>query len=178
MITKPDNIAPQKGHGSPWGRIQHVETLAPGIVAVETAGHGGIWVSLDRLASIPQKHRDYAARWSGSEQWYEEDCAAACIVVAFGSELPRGDVEEARACVARWIEGGASWDAHLYGIRLARGSRSAKVVRTAPGMWEVWRYDNAATSPLNLPSDATRLSYHQARRLARLWVNGANGGVA
>lgn len=63
------------GSRSPWGAVQHAEEVAPGILRVGTAGHGGLKVTKQRNAAIPPAFR----RRSG---WYEED-DEACIVAAF-----------------------------------------------------------------------------------------------
>jgi hypothetical protein len=52
---------------SPWGAIQDKRELAPGIWSVSTAGHGGIKLSRERNAAVP----DYMRAEGG---WYEEDC--------------------------------------------------------------------------------------------------------
>jgi len=75
---------------TPWGLSQTVEYIsgndtggATGVLFVTTASHGGYYVPRDQLHKITAERRAYAARWSGSEQWYEEDCAAAIIPVSF-----------------------------------------------------------------------------------------------
>lgn len=69
-------------YSSPWGPIQHQVTLAPGIVQVSTAGHGGIWISPERLAEMPEDIRT-AKNYSGDPQWFEEDCDWAKVILAF-----------------------------------------------------------------------------------------------
>ena len=64
------------GKSSPWGIVQDEEVIAPGIILVTTPSHGGIWVSPELLGRVQVAMRDYAADWSGSPSWYEEDCAA------------------------------------------------------------------------------------------------------
>lgn len=67
---------------SPWGPVQTCDELAKGLLAVSTAGHGGIYVPAKQLHRIRPEWRAYAARWSGSEQWYEEDCAWALVALS------------------------------------------------------------------------------------------------
>lgn len=64
---------------SPWGAIQDKRELAPGIWSVSTAGHGGIKLSRERNAAMP----DYMRNEGG---WYEEDCewAKAAVVHPIG----------------------------------------------------------------------------------------------
>jgi hypothetical protein len=57
----------REGQSSPWGSIQHVERLAPGVWSASTAGHGGIKLSPARNKAIPAAART-------SDGWYEEDC--------------------------------------------------------------------------------------------------------
>lgn len=91
------------GKSSPWGIVQDEETIADGIVYVSTASHGGIWVSPELLGRVQEAMRDYAAYWSGSSQWFEEDCAAQCVVVSFPELFPAEQVERAQAIVDRYV---------------------------------------------------------------------------
>lgn len=88
---------------SPWGAVQDSEVIADGIVYVSTASHGGIWVSADRLPRIQKVFQDYAEYWSGSCQWFEEDCAAQCVVVSFPEYFGPDQVESAWATVRRYV---------------------------------------------------------------------------
>ena len=45
---------------SPWGMVQTQKDLAPGITAVTTASHGGIYVAPDLLAKMPIKSTAYS----------------------------------------------------------------------------------------------------------------------
>lgn len=51
---------------SPWGEVQFAKILAPGIVLVDTAGHGGVGLSEARIAEMPEDART-------GDGWYEED---------------------------------------------------------------------------------------------------------
>ena len=62
------------GKSSPWGTVQDEEQIADGIIYVSTASHGGIWVDRELMHRITKEMKDYAAYWSGSSQWFEEDC--------------------------------------------------------------------------------------------------------
>jgi hypothetical protein len=61
---------------SPWGKIQETRELAPGIWTVSTAGHGGVKLSRERNAGMP----DYMRNEGG---WYEEDCEWAKVAVVY-----------------------------------------------------------------------------------------------
>ncbi len=63
---------------SPWGKVQTQKELAPGIIAVTTASHGGIWVAPDKLEKMPIKATGYS--YGG---WFEEDCDWALVALAF-----------------------------------------------------------------------------------------------
>lgn len=91
------------GKSSPWGIVQDEETIAEGIVYVSTASHGGIWVSPELLGRVQEAMRDYAAYWSGSSSWFEEDCAAQCVVVSFPEHFPAEQVERAQVIVDRYV---------------------------------------------------------------------------
>lgn len=65
---------------TPWGSSQSVITIAPGIVVVDTAGHGGVKLDRKRNAKIP-----LGARTEGG--WYEEDCEALIPLVVFYDEM-------------------------------------------------------------------------------------------
>ena len=60
---------PRAGSPSPWGTVQYVYPYAEGVISVGTAGHGGIWLSDERLAQMP-------ANEQSTDGWYEEDCEA------------------------------------------------------------------------------------------------------
>ena len=91
------------GKSSPWGIVQDEEIIAEGIVYVSTASHGGIWVSRELIGRVQRTMRDYAAYWSGSENWFEEDCAAQCVVVSFPEHFGADQVERAWRTVKRYV---------------------------------------------------------------------------
>lgn len=72
------------GCNTPWGPAQTVKDLGRGVTLVSTAGHGGIFVPAKLLRYIPEREQAYAAQWSGSRQWYEEDCAMAIPLYRLG----------------------------------------------------------------------------------------------
>ena len=77
------DVTPVLGDPSPWDRIQSITAIGQGIVGIGTAGHGGLFVPHAQLHAIPQAWQDYAARWTGSPQYYEEDCASALVALSF-----------------------------------------------------------------------------------------------
>lgn len=85
---------------TPWGFSDHVVPLGDrGILSVGTPSHGGIFVPLDLLDEIPGDGLAYAKRWSGSEQWFEEDCAWAFVAATFTELFPEGAVTAAKGIV-------------------------------------------------------------------------------
>ena len=81
---------------TPWGAAHHATKLGRGIVCVSTASHGGLFVPAELLDQIPADRRADAKRWSGSEQWYEEDCCACYVIVAFPDLFGAGEVANAK----------------------------------------------------------------------------------
>lgn len=68
------------GIETPWGTADHVRNIGGECYAVATSGHGGIFVPDEQLYKIPDAERHLAMRWSGSPNWYEEDCCAASVL--------------------------------------------------------------------------------------------------
>jgi len=58
---------------SPWGRVQHSETLCPGVFLVSTAGHGGIMVSKEMTAILSPAAIKCGDKYNGYLA-FEEDC--------------------------------------------------------------------------------------------------------
>ena len=73
------NVSPEP-KDSPWGPVQHAEQVAPGIWSVGTAGHGGIMLSIERNAAMPECLR----RKNGC---YEEDCEWALVALFYKDEF-------------------------------------------------------------------------------------------
>ena len=85
MTTTLRVTMPKEGGSSPWGAIQDVSTILPGMWWVSTASHGGIKLSLERQQQIPATLRR-PGRDSG-KSWYEEDCEWAVPYCVFEDEL-------------------------------------------------------------------------------------------
>jgi hypothetical protein len=70
---------------TPWGAADYVTEILEGVHNVSTPSHGGIKLSRERNAAIP----DYMRKAGG---WYEEDCDWCIPFVAFEAEIrARGD---------------------------------------------------------------------------------------
>ena len=66
---------------TPWGAIQTYNELAEGVYTVDTAGHGGIWLSDERIAQLPDHYRSWA---SDDRRWHEEDEDAPLVLQYLG----------------------------------------------------------------------------------------------
>ena len=87
---------------SPWGEVQHRQEEAPGIVFLETAGHGGYWVSKQRFDAMPEHLRCNSR--GKALRFFEEDCEVALVALAFPEELSdKVDVEVATKTVREWF---------------------------------------------------------------------------
>ena len=76
------------GMYTPWGTASSITDIGSGIKHVTTPSHGGYFVPNAKLASIPEEHQAVAASWSGSRNWYEEDCCWAYVCLAFPHLFP------------------------------------------------------------------------------------------
>ena len=90
-------FTPRVGGSSPWDRIQTALILAPGIVSVSTAGHGGIWISPEREHQIPANVRAIARQYAPAP-WYEEDCDCVIPALWFAPELEATQADFIRHC--------------------------------------------------------------------------------
>ena len=70
-----------EGMETPWGVAQTVTVIADGIESVSTSSHGGIRLSAERQAQMPE--RFVGLNKYGRGCWYEEDCEWALVAVAF-----------------------------------------------------------------------------------------------
>lgn len=80
---------------TPWGPSQSIKEVAPGIVWVDTAGHGGFKVDDDLNGQIPGYMRS-------PDGFYEEDVEWARVVVSFPGSFSAKDLAEARRTIMSW----------------------------------------------------------------------------
>jgi hypothetical protein len=71
---------PREKSLTPWGSADFVEVLTPGIVSVSTPSHGGIWLA-------PHLNAEIHPVWRSDDGWYEEDCEANIVLLAFPGAL-------------------------------------------------------------------------------------------
>lgn len=97
------------GKKSPWGKIQNSNTIIGGIVAVSTASHGGIKLSRERNATMPE----YLRQPGG---WYEEDSEWCLPYVVFQAELLLSGDERAKRVIidGKHISTFKNWFPDLY----------------------------------------------------------------
>ena len=63
-----------------WGTLNSSDTIAPGIQWISGSDHGGFLLSHARLAEMPV---DLRGESFTSDEYFEEDCSAVAIVLAF-----------------------------------------------------------------------------------------------
>jgi hypothetical protein len=82
---------PTIGSNSPWGTVDNIERVCPGIVFVFTSSHGGVWVASRLMNLIPLKWR--TTNFSPG-QWFEEDCDW-CIPFVYLADIIRKTGDDA-----------------------------------------------------------------------------------
>lgn len=85
---------------TPWGIAQHIHEIAPGIVSYSTASHGGIYLSPERVAEMPQSLQDFVpfgGPQKGPGRWYEEDCDWSVAALAFPQFFAEDEVRQAHS---------------------------------------------------------------------------------
>ena len=70
-------VNPVRTSDSPWGRIEHVETLAAGVDLVATASHGGLRLSEEVQDRLPA---DLLTCFYHGPGWAEEDCETPLVL--------------------------------------------------------------------------------------------------
>jgi len=89
------------GTPCPWGEIQGYEFIAPGIIFYTTGGHGGFLVARERYEEMPQHLRECSFT---KDQWFEEDCSACAVILAFPQYFSTRQIESARDTYARYYK--------------------------------------------------------------------------
>lgn len=75
---------------SPWGRVQDWTQHGDGIEFVSTAGHGGFHLDRTRMQTFRKLFPRFDTYAGGP--WFEEDCDAALVIVAFPDRFSREEV--------------------------------------------------------------------------------------
>jgi len=84
---------------TPWGASQDQAVIAPGITFYSTAGHGGLKISKELNARVPDYFKGDSLKDAG---WYEEDVDASIVIVAFPEKFSADQFEQAKAALKRW----------------------------------------------------------------------------
>lgn len=133
-MSAPTAGMPAPGGTSPWGVIDHVVAVAPGIAFVTTPSHGGYYLAPDRLQAVD-------ARWGCPGPWFEEDRDWAVVAFTFPDQFTAAQPSAALAH-ADAILRAALPDAYeaITGRSVAPGESSARdgarFIRANPeGMW-------------------------------------------
>lgn len=84
---------------TPWGPSQETTRIARGITFYSTAGHGGFKLSAGRNAIIRKEVKDRTWGLRGHDGWYEEDCDAALVVMAFPEHFSAQQIQNAAQMV-------------------------------------------------------------------------------
>jgi hypothetical protein len=94
-------------HQTPWGIADSTYEIADGILSHHTASHGGIELSPERHAALQSKFRFHT--FAGG-RWYEEDCDACAVVIAFPDAFPAHKVPLAIQAAKAFL----SWEQRDY----------------------------------------------------------------
>ena len=70
---------------TPWGKPDHHEVLAPGIVSYTTPSHGGIHLDAERQAALPEGAA--ALNFLHSAEWWEEDLDWVVPYLLFAADI-------------------------------------------------------------------------------------------
>ena len=82
---------------TPWGKSDHKKEYVKGITFYGTPGHGGFKVSKHVLAVMPKAYVN-------EDGWYEEDCEALKVYMAFPHLFPRLDMESIQKSYDHWFD--------------------------------------------------------------------------
>lgn len=122
---------------TPWGPSQQRVLIADGITRHHTASHGGVHLSVDRMLTF-RSIFPLAQLWAGSP-WFEEDCDAALVELAF----PEHFTDRALYNALRSARGRDDIDLPAY-FATERGravaERSEAFGKTIANRWEVASY--------------------------------------
>lgn len=70
---------------TPWGNSDHQTTLAEGIIDYSTPSHGGIWLSDERQAQLPEGIDNFLH----DKRWWEEDCDWVVPYIIFKDDIQK-----------------------------------------------------------------------------------------
>jgi len=77
------NDIPSRARNTPWGQADRAVLYSEGIIEVTTPGHGGFYLFQGRLEQLLEKFPGWAPFGGVLNCWFEEDCDACAVVLAF-----------------------------------------------------------------------------------------------
>lgn len=84
---------PMRKISTPWGLSDQSKQIADGIVFHSTPSHGGFELSSERSEALQRK---FKFNTFAGGKWYEEDCDACAVVIAFPTPAITGAAIEPR----------------------------------------------------------------------------------
>lgn len=84
----------RRGDHTPWGPAQSIDRIADGLLFVSTAGHGGFWVGEELRSKMPKSLLMTTSFYETGSPWFEEDCEAVRVMLAFPEHFPKHDPKE------------------------------------------------------------------------------------
>lgn len=94
-------MARKKFQSTPWGPADSVRKVAPGIYEIGTPSHGGYYVDDERYAKMPDKFKRCSFT---NNQFFEEDCSWAGVVLSFPEIFDAKHVAEAQRMYDRFYK--------------------------------------------------------------------------
>ena len=85
-----------------WGEIQTKQQLAPGVVNVTTAGHGGIIVDKRVANNFLSKEAKKEAKFINNLYHFEEDCDWAIFAFENPTIVPQNWLQYIENALERW----------------------------------------------------------------------------
>lgn len=98
-------IEPKIGTFCQWGKIDHLNHIAPGILFVSTPSHGGFLISAERLLAMPEKYRRCSYT---KDHHFEEDCSWCAVVLTWPKLFKPEQVESAQKTFDAFYTKGAA----------------------------------------------------------------------
>lgn len=81
---------------SPWGPVQFIKEIVPGIEFLGTAIHGGFRLSAARLAEMPECLKISSSFYAPGGTHFEEDIEYSRVILSFPGLFSETEVKTAR----------------------------------------------------------------------------------
>ena len=137
---------------TPWGPAQTESEVAPGIIFYTTAGHGGYWLSPDRMAFM---EAEFPFTTFAGGSWFEEDQDWAAVVIAFPQFFDDRAIWNACRMAEQSAQmekrhGRSRWSAVLAYVNRTDGGEYLRFMRdrfaeSIKGKWELSAYGSGDT---------------------------------